>query len=166
MSLSFVPDRNFNIQEVLQRDGFERVPGSSIGCDDTWIVAYKKVPYKHYEYYIEAPSGRRFTKKKVAVKHFKEEQENSRAPTKAEDENDARTHLNPGQTDMDLCSQQKKPVPQCLANNTTCSEFLQTLKADNTILKEFKKSTIQKMPDEGVKESEEDDKDEGEGKKK
>jgi hypothetical protein len=69
---------SFDIQKVLQRPSIRSVPGSELGCDDTWTCAVDKV---QYAYYLQSPSGRRFTSKRKAVEHF--EEENSRAPKKA-----------------------------------------------------------------------------------
>ena len=72
------PKDSFDIQKVLQRPSIRSVPGSELGCDDTWTCAVDKV---RYTYYLQSPSGRRFTSKRKAVEHF--EEENSRTPKKA-----------------------------------------------------------------------------------
>ena len=65
----------FDIQKLLQRPNFHSVPGSELGCDDTWTCAVNKTgrPERRTtreRHYLQSPSGRRFTSKRKAVEYF------------------------------------------------------------------------------------------------
>ncbi|GMI48771.1 hypothetical protein TrCOL_g3990 [Triparma columacea] len=65
----------FDIQKLLQRPNFHSVPGSELGCDDTWTCAVNKErrPERRTtreRHYLQSPSGRRFRSKRKAAEYF------------------------------------------------------------------------------------------------